>query len=842
MAPVSATELKIHLTGVDSAATVTVAAPDGGTRTLGDEDGDGWIVFSPEGPAGSYRVTIDAGAASVTRTVTLLAGGEVVLTWDGGDEEVRIAYGGQIRADDEIIVTARRREENLQSIPISVTAFTAEALEARSARDLRAVGDFTPNVDFSVSNGLGGATSEAVVFIRGIGQLDTALFADPGVGIYVDGVYLARAGGSVLDLLDLERIEVLRGPQGTLFGKNTTGGAISLVTRKPGPDRRLEAELTAGELDRLDARLAAGGPLSESVFASFSAASTRRDGFTESLATGERFADDDRQSLRGALRWLASESTVLDVSVEVTREREKAANEVLLAIEPAPLIDFYNQALAGAGITPIGAYVTGSLYDSFATAENRNHGDVAGLTATVSWTSGEVDLTSISAYREIEFDVATDGDGSPLTLAERSFLQRQDQLSQEIHVSGSALDDRLSWLAGGLYFTESSDEDSVTLVLGDLFAALEAAPGPIYAPPGVPSFLCFPGPPPPGLPCFGGVGNPLNFAFFFGDGDFERIELSTDSWAIFGESTLAVNDRLSATLGLRYTAEDKEFRFFREPGSGGPDVDLFNSGDWDALSPRVSLTYQASDAALLYLSAARGFKSGGFNGRPQMRNALDPFDPETLWAWELGWKSDLADGRLRLNGAAFYSDYEDIQFTASLDVGGQPVFVVQNAGQAEVQGFEVELAARPARGFDLGVGVGHVDTEYTELRNVAPNSVTLDGVFPKTPEWTFSFSPQYAFPVHGGGTVTLRADLSYRSRVFNDIQNSPLIVQPGYGLVNARIAWSSQSDDWLIALFGTNLGDEEYLEHGFNADAFGANLGVAGRPREWGVSVRRRFF
>lgn len=767
------TELKVHLAtqaqndGDTGAPTVTLVAPDGAAATFGDDDGDGWIVVKAEGPAGNYRVTVAHGEAEVTRTVTLLEGGEVTLTWRPGaasGDEVAITYSGHLRADDEIIVTARKREEGLQAIPISITAFTAEALESRSLRDLRDVGDFAPNVDFSISNGLGGATSEATVFIRGIGQLDTALFADPGVGIYVDGVYLARAGGSVLDLLDLERVEILRGPQGTLFGKNTTGGAISLITRKPGPEKLLELELTGGNLDRIDGRLTADFQLAEGVFASLAAAATRRDGYHESLLTGERFADDDRNSVRGALRWLASDSTVVDLAAEFTRERETAATNTLLDQDSTDLIDFYNQAIAGAGLTPIGDdFITGDLFTSYATAENRNHGDVAGATATVSWTSGSVDLTSISAYREIEFDVASDGDGSPRILAHRSFLQQQDQLSQEVHVGGTAANDRLSWLIGGMYFTESSDEDSLLLVLGDLFAALEAAPGPIYAPPGVPDFLCFPGPPPPGLPCFGGAGNPLNFAFFTGDGDFERIELETDSWALFGEGVYSLNDRLSATFGLRYTLEEKEFRFFRQPGNGGPETDLFNADDWDSFSPRFSLSYQASDDALVYFSAARGFKSGGFNGRPQMRDALDPFDPETLWAYELGWKTDLGN-RLRLNGAAFFSDYDDIQFSASLNVDGIPVFVIQNAGKAEVQGLELELTANPVRGLDLQAAVGYIDTEYTELDDVAPNSVTLDGAFPKTPEWTFNFSPQYAFPIKSGGTVTLRADYGYRSK------------------------------------------------------------------------------
>ncbi len=839
---VARTELEVQLTGGSLAAgnmTVILVAPDGSTQTVHGEAGESLIAVVPEGPAGNYQITIAAGEHQATRTVTLLDGGEVTLVYSQGDD-VEVTYSGQMVTTDEIQVTARKREENLQTIPISIAAFTGENLESRAVRSLRDVGDLAPNVDFSISNGLGGATSEATVYIRGIGQIDTALFSDPGVGIYVDGVYLARAGGSVLDLLDLERVEILRGPQGTLFGKNTTGGAISLITRKPGPDRTFDVDLTVGENNRLDLRASASLPLTDRAFLTVAAASTDRDGFSESLANGDRLNDDNREAFRSSLRWLPTENMVVDVCAEVSREREKAGDQTLLALVSEPLIDFYNTVLGENGFTPISdEFITGDFRQSYATAESRNNGNVGGATVTMTWTSGAIDLTSISAYREIEFDVASDGDGSPVPLAERSFLQNQEQLSQEIHVSGQAFEDRLSWLVGGLYFTESSNEDSVLSVLGNLFEALEAAPGPVYAPPGAPGFLCSPGPPPPNVPCFGGAGNPANFGFFFGAGDFERIVLETDSWALFGEGTYSLSDRLSATFGLRYTFEVKRFDFFRDPGNGGSDVVLANQDDWDALSPRFSLAYQLTDDALIYASAARGFKSGGFNGRPQERLALDPFDPETVWSYELGWKTDFASDRLRLNGAAFYNDYRDIQFSASLNIDGTPFFVIQNAGKAEVQGFELELSARPWRDFDLAAGLGYIDTQYTELDNV--DGATLDGVIPKTPEWTFNISPQVDFPVKGGGTVSLRADYRYRSEVFNDITNTPLIAQDGYGLVGARIAWASQSTKLDVALFGTNLADEQYLEHGFFAAAFGTAVGVSGRPREWGITVRRRF-
>ncbi len=742
--------------------------------------------------------------------------------------------------EDSIVVTARKREEDVQKIPISITAFTADAIEERSLKDLSDLADYTPNLDFSTTGGFGDQTHQATVYIRGVGQIDTAVFSDPAVGIYVDGVYLARSQGAVLDLVDLERIEVLRGPQGTLFGKNSTGGALNLITQKPEATRKGRVEATFGERDRLDGRLSLDLPLGDRAFSKLSLMRASRDGFSRSLITGRRYHDDDRGAARLALSFLPSDRVSVDVSADLTHESSSGGNQLLLSLDATPILEFYNNARSGAGLVPYDErWISPNLRDSFATGEPSIDGDVFGTSLRWSWTAGDLTLTSITAFRRLDYSTFGEADGSPQIVAERFVEQEQEQWSQELQATGTA-GERLTWVAGGIYFQERPKEVSRQFVLAELFDALERAPGPIYAPPGVPDFLCDPGPPPPGLPCFGGAGNPANLAFFVGpDGLVQNLDLETVSYAFFGEGTYDLSDRLSATFGLRYTRDDKEFSYLAEQAVM-PTSDLFNADDWDAWTPRFSLAFQARPELMLYLSASRGFKSGGFNGRPQQRPALDPFDPETVWTYEVGFKRGSYGRGLTLNGTAFYSDYEDIQFAASLDVGGVPVFVTQNAGSAEILGFELEATAQPATGLTLSAAVGYNDNELTELDPGVSANLKENGVLPKSPEWTLNASIQYAFEAGAIGDVIARADWSYRDDVFNDVQNTPAVSQEAYDLLGARIL-VAPSERWEVALFGTNLTDETYLETGFATGAFGPNIGIPARPREWGVSARFLF-
>ena len=829
--------MTVQIHGSDNEAVVTLATEAGITHRAVDEDGDGTLVLSA--PAGEYEVTIELGDRSATHVVSLSRVGMTNLVYTSDAQGGTFSVVQEAFAED-IVVTARRREENPQEIPLSVSVFTDTDIEERSMRDLASIAHYTPNLDFG-TGGFASEITQATVYIRGVGQIDPAIFSDPAVAIYVDGVYLARSQGAILDLLDVERIEVLRGPQGTLFGKNTTGGALSVITRQPSARFGGLVDLSAGDRDHLGARLSLDSAVGTKAFQTISVTHTERDGFSRSLANGQRYHDDNRDAARWALHAAPSESWTLDLSASYSRKREAGGNNFVLAWVETPLISFYNGVRRDAGLPEYtDAFVTDNLRVSYATEPPFLDSDLWDTTLRLGWTSPSFTVQSITAYRSVQDSSFSEPDGSPIPLAAREVELQHEQWSQEVQLSGSSLEQRLTWVLGSLYFEETPYEVSRILLFGDLFEALEAAPGPIYAPPGLPDALCRPGPPPPGVPCFGGAGNPFNQAFFRGDGNLEFRDLETTSWALFGEGSMDLSERLSLTLGLRYSYDDKRFDYRTEPATGAPGANLTNQDSWDAWTPRLSLAYRAREELMLYLSISNGFKSGGFNGRPQERQALDPFDPERVWTYELGFKSDFATQHLTLNGAAFYSDYTDIQFGAFLNIDGQPVFITTNAGDAEINGFELEAVAQPFLGTTLSAGVGFLDNHFTEIDPGVPGGLENGGVLPRAPEWSWHLTLQQAWDTSSRlGTIIAAADYSYRGKVFNDVQNSPGIAQGAYGLVGARLL-IVPSERWELALFGTNLTDESFLGSGFFTGAFGIDVGISGRPREWGLSARLR--
>ncbi len=830
--------------GAGQASIVTLEGPGGARLEAVDDDRDGLLVLTPAA-TGKHRITVAVGERQAAGTVAVPDDGQVNVLFNhrADGEQISATYAG---GTERIVVTARRRAEDIQKIPVSIAAFTVDALEERTMDDVSDLADFTPNMEFTTSAVLGGSSSDATVYIRGIGQISVELFSDPGVGIYVDGVYLARAQGAVFDLVDLERVEVLRGPQGTLFGKNTIGGAISLVTRKPHAGFGGEVSLGAGDLGRLEGDLHFNLPLGERSWGSVAVTSRSTDGITESLATGESYYDDNRDAGRLALRFLPSDHVSVDFSADYTRERERAVDVVLLGVnESIPILNFYNTVARTVGFPVYDEqWVTGDLRQSYSSDANFSNGDVAGTALNFAWTGGDLEVRSITSYRELEYDVSNDLDGSPIRFAFRPTIKDQDQVSQELQLLGVALDDRLDWVLGGLYFDESSHETAHGELLGGLFEALEAAPGPIFAPPGLPRFLCDPGPPPPGFPCLGGAGNPFNFAFAIDPESLSLSDLTATSWAIFTEGNWAANDRLTLTAGARYTSEDKDYLLVDVPTTLSPaGLTRFNEGSWDAFTPRLAAAFQARPNLFVYGSISKGFKSGGFNGvrGGGTSTLLETYDPEELWAWELGFKSDSHDNRLRFNASFFWNDYTDLQLTASLiDDAGQAAIVIENAGEAEVRGFELEVVARPSKSLELIFGVGHTNAEYTSL-NEGVQAITLGDTIPKTPEWSAVFSPSYTYQRADGGSLTLRADYSYKSKLYNDVANNEAAAQDGFDLINARASYRVPSGNWELALWGKNLTDEQYLEHALVPEAFGPSIGIAGRPREWGAVANYRF-
>jgi len=733
---------------------------------------------------------------------------------------------------EEIVVTAERRAENIQDVPISVSALTADALESQGIRTVNDLAATVPNL--TTTTGPQGS-ADANFFIRGVGQFDFIATNDPGVGVYVDGVYLGRTVGALIDSGDIERVEVLRGPQGTLFGRNTLGGAVSITSKAPSLDG-LEgtARATYGSRDRIDVDGSINAPLSESAALRLYAFTRNQDGFAR-RDDGVRFGKTERYGGRAQLLLEPTETISVNLSADYSNDQSNPAPSVLLAFAPFP---FFPAGL-GAQIQDPNRF-----YRVFASNSPESSNEIYGFSGTVSLDVGDATVRSITAYRNLDALSTSDPDGTGFRLYDQRSPTKQNQFSQELQLTGTAFGDRLDYLVGGYYFRERVEQ---TL------------------------FLCFaaitPVPTAPGNAC-----NTWN------QGNDQR----TESYALFGQARLALTDALSVTLGGRYTIEDKtnvsnQAFDFRPAGASPfavlgfglpipigarllfpifPNPFLFPNStgrgevDFEKFTPKVGFEYKPNDDVLIFGSYAKGFRSGGFNGRliaPQP--SIPTYEPDTNDAFELGFKSDL--GRtVRFNAAAFYSKYKGIQQTIS-DPSVQ--FRVANAGEARLYGFEAELTAVPTDALRVSAAIGYTNSEFQDVPpSVCPRDnfgavvpggrCPIDGnSLPFAPEWTLNVGAEYAVPV-GDYRVTPRIDYRYQARTFFTAFNLPLEQQEGYGLLSARVTLTDPDERFSVSLFADNLTDEEYYTFGQNAlGAQGVAYNYLGRPREYGVTASLRF-
>ena len=733
---------------------------------------------------------------------------------------------------EEITVTARKVEERLQETPLSVSAFTGADLAIRSITSLDQVSQITPNMSFFASAISGKNSGQA--YIRGVGQFDYILSTDPGVGVYVDGVYLARSLGSILDLVDIERVEILRGPQGTLYGKNTVGGAIDVITRKPTQEQEGYAEVKVGSYDRFDVRASLSGPIVKDVLSAKLAVSGRNaDGFGHRPLTGERPGDEDSKAVRAVLNWTPTDRLSVLLTGDYTRVDEQFSHHHTEAINTAaPLVGLHNALLPPYDER----YITSDPFVDLSTDRNFNDQKIWGVSGTITWQGEGLTVKSITAYRDMDVAFGTDPDGSPEIIIDEEDHNEQDQLSQELQLSGLAFDERLNWVAGLYYLHEDGHATFDIRVHSDLFPALEALPGAFIPLAPVPC------PPPPGvpLPCVGGAGNPLNMIFDLDQ--FNTLEQTTKSKSVYAQGSWDFSGKLRGTYGIRYTDEKKNFFTSSYITRSGffllaPTTDR---DSWNDVSHRFGLDYQWTEDLMTYISAAKGFKSGGFNGRARAVNEVQSFEPEEMWSYEAGFKSEWADHRLRLNGAVFYNDYTDLQFTLSSVVNGLQSIVVGNAAEAEVKGFELELQALPVERLNLVASVGYLDSKYTKVDPGA--EITTANKLIGAPEWTASAGAEYAVPLGSGGDLKLRADYSYRSKVYFDAVNTESTAQDGYGLWNLRATFESAGQTWAIAAGLTNAADKTYKSMGVGVlESLGFSSAIYGRPREWFLQGTYRF-
>ena len=730
---------------------------------------------------------------------------------------------------EEITVTAQRRQENLQDSPIAITAFTETSLEERLVTDISKLADFTPNVIFDTTAPISGLSNGAAVFIRGVGQLDFGLTTDPGVGTYIDGVYSSRSVGGVLDVLDIERIEILRGSQGTLFGRNTIGGAINITTKRPAETFGGMAELAVGEFDRRDFKGSIGLPVSERFRTKFALSSKKRDGFVDRVSVGDKLGDENRLSARAAFLAQPSDDIELQATLDYSDIDEQSAGSVLAGITEfagdqvqglAPSSTWaYNQVFvpANPGAVPYvpANFVLPDKDRTLATGPTGTQLESLGATLTFAWSLPWFEFKSISSYRDADGAFFRDPDNSPIQITETSNPNySHEQFSQEVQVTGALVDERLQYVLGAYLFEEEGTDDVFVPIYGAI-------------------------PTPDGL-----LGLPLHINNF--------VAVDNGSRAVFGQGTFAATERIAFTLGLRYTKDDKRFGYrqyisldpagtlFAVPllGDGGPGE---ISDEFDELNMRVGLDYRLNDDTLLYLTYADGFKSGGFNFRYVVPRQLPlAFAPETLKSVEAGLKWQGLEDRLRINAAGFLSEYKDVQIQL-FETGGGPL--TQNAGVADIAGLELEVVFIPFAGLLLNAGFGYIDAKYDALNlpttNVA-QGVNLDTRLPNTPKTTINLSAEFSQPLRWG-SVAARLDYRYTDDLFNDAQNSPFLFQEAYHSLNASLTFSTADDRWDLSVFVTNLTDERFITSGDSNFGLGFHEANYSRPQEFGGALRYRF-
>lgn len=836
------------------------------------------------------------------------------------DGEAAQRQTGAPEGIEEIVVTAQKRAQNVQDVPIAISAFTSTALQERAVGDVSALSGLAPNVTLDAGTPFSGSKSVLGAYIRGIGAADFAFNLDPGVGVYLDGVYLARSIGANQDLPDVERIEVLKGPQGTLFGRNTIGGAISIVTRDPGQDFGFLGDVTVGSYRRMQIRGRADIPITDALRSSLSFSMINRQGYQRRLdydagqayvidgatsfpAAGyegrSRQGGDNSWTLRGKLKWNDGGRLRVTLSGDYTdQDQEAMASSVLATAEnlPGPFAGLPENSLGPAMGFPIqtgldvvsgsSGFLLGGLYNfcigsTAGQIAARNATNLCGPRTSVNgydtlpglasvnvdgnplnnrlpWDSrwvnanrdttyatgpnfsklkqggfngiaefdllDEMTLKSITAWRFVDFKAGSDLDNSPMEFYHLSFFVDQKQFSQELQITGSALDKDLNYVLGGYYFVEwGTLNDYVTFAEGLLQ-----------------------------------VNGPAT--------------VKTRNHAIFGQIDWRINDLIGITLGGRYTHENKYFEGGQSDVNGfnyklfncvpaGPDcaplvgfpspdqpfryyITGSNEQTFSDFAPKASVQVHPADDVMIYGTWSRGYKTGGWTTR--LSNPLDyapSFGPEKAETFELGVKSELFDRNLQINAAAFTTHYQDIQLT--FQEGVSPT--IRNAGTARIKGVELEAVWAAAHGLTMTGSIGYIDAYYLDVdaqAQVAP-SIYQAGVYagaelPKSPHWKINFSPRYETPL-GAGSLIILADWTYTSHMRNDTEGTLLLERPATNVVNASISYHSPDHRYELTLGGTNLTNERYLTTGQLQTTGGLIVGTYNRPAEWYARLGVRF-
>jgi iron complex outermembrane receptor protein len=720
-----------------------------------------------------------------------------------------LAQEAAVEESDEITVTARRREENLQDVPIAITVQTAEQLDQRGASDITVLQQTTPNATVQVARG---SNSTLIAFIRGVGQQDPLWGFEPGVGLYVDDVYIARPQAAVLDIFDISRIEVLRGPQGTLYGRNSVGGAVRYVTSEMDTEEaHLRARFNYGSYNQTDVILSGSLPLTENLVVGGALALYVRDGYGDNLTTGAEHYNKDVDAYRISAQWTPTSDLSIRFTADGVNDDSNPRHGYRLADYPA----------GGPSYAPLD-----SVYDTRAGSGDENHVETRGSALHVDYEiSPSLTLRSITAHREGQTNGTIDFDNTPNPTLDIPAFYSDEQFTQEFQLLFEY--DRIQGVAG-LFYLDGMAEGAFDTVLGGLATTI-----------------------------------------------FTQGRVDTESLAAFADVSFDVTDTLALSVGGRWTRDEKTGQVYRQNFTGIRSpffgnsaaipglvrTNYTNSAEFEEFTPRVSLTWEPSDDLTVYGSFSQGFKSGGFDMRGDAvftPDTVNGYAPEFVDTYEIGFHSSLMQGRFNLSGAVFQSDYTDMQITRQepTTLGGIASFV-DNAAAAEIRGAELEGRFHFTDNLTANFAVGYIDGEFKEyisntvVANPAPPPATIvvpidlsgSAALQNTPDLTASLSFTYSAEV-AGGQLAITPSAAYRgdSQMFEFA--TPLLDQGAYTLYNASITWTSESDRFRLGLHGQNLGDEVYRVGGYNfpGATFGNSIiGFYGPPQTVTASVEVRF-
>jgi len=728
----------------------------------------------------------------------LLAGAAFGVMTTAAQAQEAAPVGEQVSSVDDIIVSARRRDEALKDVPVSVSAMSAERLEQTGASDITALQQQTPNATVQVARG---SNSTLISFIRGIGQQDPLWGFEPGVGLYVDDVYVARPQGAVLDIFDIQRIEVLRGPQGSLYGRNTVGGAIKYVTSRLDPDApEMTLRGSYGSYNQIDLLAQGSAPITERLRVGAAVASYNRDGFGKNLNTGAEHYNKDIIAGRASIEFQPYDNAFFRLAYDRVEDRSN------------PRHGHREQA----GVGP-GAGVPGSVYDTYAGLGDRNKVTTEGVSLTAQVDLNDVwTFKSISAYRSGDTDTLIDFDNTPAPTLDVPAVYGDHQFTQEFQALFST--DRIQGVAGIFYLdgTASGAFDTIAQNFGIVIGTA-------------------------------GYVKTTSVALFTD----VNLDL-TDRLHLGLGARYTVDDKTGHVFRANYLGAT------RSPLLGGTArapillrTDYTRSNSFDQFTPKASLSYDFSDRITGYASYSKGYKSGGFDMRGDAiltPNTVNGYQPETVDSYEIGLKGSAFDRRLSFASAIFYNDYQDQQVTTQVPAVGGIASFVDNVGSSKFYGAEVEGSLILTDSLTANFAVGYLDSKFEEFLRYNLTIQKYEDisdlvVLQNAPKWTGYFGLTWRGDV-AGGSLAVTPSVSYRDSYSQFEFPNPVLDQDAFALVDLSVVWTDPSNKWTVGLYGKNLTDEEYRVGAYNFAGAAYNdslIGYYGPPRTVTASLQYKF-